>query len=216
MCNKKFWGHYLTLKQLIYTYTTLFLSIPLFSIGFSLLSYPEGLEMATGNEIKMMVVDGLMWGVIITLFITIICIVWFLFHSDRVECTNSSIKYHRWIFSKTYCEIPYDEITRCIFSDGLWRYKGRYLRGFKIRFFDKNDIVLSIEMHYKLCVLLVQILGEKKVEIIDENLHTRNINKYFKINFLELEYEQQLKCFKHYSSTTSKYKTAEEILKRKG
>lgn len=148
---------------------------------------------------------------------TVLFIVWFLYRSDGVECTDNAIKYYRWIFSKKSREIHYDEVTRCLLCGRIWLYKRRYLHGSVIRFFNKGDVILTTELYAKLGLALIYNLGDTKVEVIDDdNMKPRNIDRYFeryfKTGFMSLSYEDQLKLL-HYYCKNSRIKTAEEILK---
>ena len=217
MYNKKFWAHYLTVKEIIGDYIAIFCVFPFCFVGISLLLYPKELEMATQDEIKTMIINGLKWNALIMAIITVLFIVWFLYRSDRVECTDNAIKYYRWIFSKKSREIHYDEVTRCLLCGRIRLYKRRYLHGSVIRFFNKGDVILTTELYAKLGLALIYNLGDTKVEVIDDdNMKPRNIDRYFeryfKTGFMSLSYEDQLKLL-HYYCKNSRIKTAEEILK---
>ncbi len=210
--HKKIWAHYEQLKTILGYYITLFFVVPVLSLCFSGLAHSTEIDSGGQDAVKMAMLIGLKWYAIIMPIITMLFIIWFLCYSGTVEFTDNSIRYYRWIFSKKSRNISYNECTKCVFSDGLWRKRGEYVGGRKIRIFNKDNIILEIELYYKLCLSLIFKLNEKKVWLVDDARHLRTIDNYFKIDFMELPYEQQQALLKYYCKIIRKYKTGEEIL----
>lgn len=211
--KRKIWAHYEQLKSILGHYITLFFTVPVFSLGFSYLAHSKEIDSGVQDAVKMAMLIGLKWYAITMLIVTVLFIIWAFYYSDTVECTENTIKYYRWISSKESRNISYNECTKCVFSDGLWQKRGEYVRGRKVRIFNKSNIILEMDLYYKLCLSLILKLSIKKIWLIDDDLHLRTIDNYFKIEFTELPYEQQQALLKYYCKLTrTKYKTGEEIL----
>ena len=214
--KQKLWAHYEQLKAILGYYITLFFVVPFCSLCFSALAHSKEIDGGVQGAVRTALLIGLKWYAVIMPIITVLFIIWFLCYSDRVEFTDNSILYYRWLFSKKTRTIPYDKITACVFSGGLWKHKGGYKRGRKIFIYNKNEVILEPELYYKLCLSIALILREKKIRVIGENSNLKTIDSYFKIDFMSLSYEQQLKILKYYCKFTRiKYKTGEEILNKK-
>ena len=213
--GKKIWAHYETLKGIIGYYIGLFCTIPILSMCFSCLASSKAIDSGAPDAIKVALLSGLGWAAIIIVVITILFIIWALFYTDTVVFSNTSIKYYRWPFSKDSREISYDEITECVFNDGLWWHKGQYKRGRKIWIYNKNKVILELELYYKLCLVIALTLRDKKIRVVADNLRLKTINNYFKIEFMNLSCEQQLAILKYYCKLArGKYRTGEEILRK--
>lgn len=216
MVNKKLWAHYERIKSIIGYYITMILFVPFSIFCVSFLIHSKEIDGGVTDAIKIAILNGLEWYAIIMSVVTVLFFIWFLYYSDRVEFTENKILYYRWIFSNKTHEIPYDKITECVFSDGLWKHKGSNKYGRKIWLYNKNMIVLELGIYYKLCLAILLILGDKKIRLSGENSYLKTIDNYFKIDFINLSYEQQLKLLKYYCKLNRyKFKTGEEILKKK-
>ena len=218
MNNKKYWAHYLGLIKIIQIYITFFFFVPFLSICFGALAYRAEINAGLQGAIKIAIIDGLKWGAIIMATITLIFIIWLLINLDRIECTNASIKYYRWIFSNKSQEISYEKIHQCVLGGWTWRYHGEYLEAGKIRFFNKGDLILVIDLYPQLALVLLHSLGAQKVKVIDEKYENcKEINKYFQIDFMCLTHGEQLKFLKNYCNFDRKLKamTKEIIFHRK-
>lgn len=215
MAKKKLWAHYEQLIFIIGLYITLFFSVPLFSLGFSSMAHMSEIESKVQGAVKIAVMSGLKWYVIIMPIITFLFFIWFLRYSDTVEFTASCIKYHPGIYSKKFREISYENITQVVFCDGLWMHSGEYYRGRKILVFNKKNIIFAPEISPALCLSFMLALPERKIWLVNDNSNLRRVGDYFKIDFMKLTREQQLKLLKFYCKVTRvKYKTGEEILKK--
>lgn len=214
MVKKKLWAHYERLWFIVGTYITLFFSVPLLSLGFSYLVHSSDIEDGVQGALRIAMMSGLKWYGIITPIITVLFALWFLYYSDFVHFTDTCIQYYSWIFSKKFREIPYDKITQVVFCDGLWRHKGEYYRGRKIIFYNKNNIIFEPEISPKLCLSVILTLPKEKIWLTNDDCYRRRVGDYFKINFMSLSHDQQLAILKYYCKRT-KYKTGEEILKKK-
>ena len=211
----KLWAHYERLKFILGLYIILFFLVPFSTFCISFLAHSKEIDTVAQEGIALSVQGALRWYAIIMPIITVLFIIWFLCYSDTVEFTDSSIKYYRWIFSKKTRNISYNEITECVFSDGLWRHKGGYKYGRKISIYNRNKIILVLGLYYKLCLLIVLKLSDEKVRLAGENRNLKTLDSYFKIDFKKLSYEQQKLLLKFYCKfSRNKYKTGEEILKR--
>lgn len=214
MVKKKLWAHYERLWFIVGTYITLFFSVPLLSLGFSYLVHSSDIEDGVQGALRIAMMSGLKWYGIITPIITVLFALWFLYYSDFVHFTDTCIQYYSWIFSKKFREIPYDIITQVVFCDGLWRHKGEYYRGRKIIFYNKNNIIFEPEISPKLCLSVMLTLPKEKIWLTNDDCYRRRVGDYFKIDFMSLSHDQQLAILKYYCKRT-KYKTGEEILKKK-
>ena len=216
MVKKKLWAHYERLWFIVGTYITLFFSVPLLSLGFSYLVHSSDIEDGVQGALRIAMMSGLKWYGIITPIITVLFALWFLYYSDFVHFTDTCIQYYSWIFSKKFREIPYDKITQVVFCDGLWRHKGEYYRGRKIIFYNKNNIIFEPEISPKLCLSVMLTLPKEKIWLTNDDCYRRRVGDYFKIDFMSLSHDQQLAILKYYCKLTrTKYKTGEEILKKK-
>ena len=64
--------------------------------------------------------------------------------------------------------------------------------------------------------MLILYLGEDRFKLVSDKGNLKTISKYYNINFLSLNYNSQLKILNHYCKFNyPKYKTGEEILKKK-
>lgn len=118
------------------------------------------------------------------------------------------------IFKKTR-NISYNEITQCVLAGRLWNNKHKSPRSRKIILLNKS-IIIEFDIYSKLALMLAVNLGEFKFRLVGENGNLITINKYFNIDFMNLDFEEQLIILKYYCSfTKTKYKTGEEILKKK-
>ena len=214
MVKKKLWAHYERLRFIIDTYITLFFSIPILSILMSCLLNSSAIDAGVEGAVKIAILNGLKWYGIIMPIITVLFAIWFLCYSNIVVFTDKSIQHYAWIFSKKYREISYDKITQVVFCDGLWRRKGEYYRGRKIVFLNKNNIIFEPEISPELCLTIMLTLNKERIWLVNDDCYLRRVNDYFKIEFMNLAYNQQLTVLKYYCKGT-KYRTGEEILKKK-
>jgi hypothetical protein len=217
MKNKqKLWAHYEQLTTILGYYITLFFAVPILLLCFSCLAHSAEIDAKAQDAVKIVFLSGLKWYAIIMPIITILFIIWFIFYSDRVEFTDDSILYYRWLWSKKSYRTFYDEITECVFNDGLWRRKNDYVSGRKILLYHRNDVILRFDLYDKLCLVVLSTLNGKKIRLVDDSHALQSIDNYFKIDFMSLPQEQQLKLLKYYCKLTRpKYKTGEEILRKK-
>ena len=82
-------------------------------------------------------------------------------------------------------------------------------------FHGANTIVV-FDISIQLALALVKLLGENKFKIVSDKGGTTRISHYYKIDFMNLFSEQQLAILEYYCRLTYKrYKTGEEILKKK-
>lgn len=213
--HKKIWAHYERLRLILGLYITLFFAVPILSLCFSYLIHSKEIDSGVQDAVKMALLSGFKCYAIIMSVVTVLFVIWGLFYSATVEFTDSTIKYYSWIFSKKSRNIPYKDITDVVFSDGLWQHRGKYEHGRKIRIFNKNNLILMLDLYYKLCIVIILELNEKKIWLVGENRHLNSIDNYFKINYNALSYEQQKILLKFYCKfSRNKYKTGEEILKK--
>lgn len=211
---KKLWVHCGRVKSNLDTYIALFILGPVLTMGFSYLIHAKEINGGVQGAVKTALLIGLKWYAIIMPIVTVLFVIWFLFYSDTIEFTDDCIKYYRWIFSKKARNIFYDNITECVISDGLWEHQGKYLPGRVIRIYNKNKIVLLLGLYYKICLAIIFKLSDKKVRLVGENDKLITVDKYFKIDFMSLTYEQQVKLMKRYCRLAgAKYKDAKQILK---
>lgn len=216
MKNKKLWAHYGQVTMIFGTYIALFFVVPFLSLCFSCLAHSSEIDAHVQDAVKTAILSGLKWYAIIMPIVTALFAIWFVCYSNRVEFTDTSILYFRFLRSKKSRSISYHEITECVFSDGLWKHSGDYVRGRKIFIYNKSKIILELELYDKLCLSIALILCDKKVRLVDDNDHLKTIDNYFKIDFMNLSADKQFKLLKYYcKSTHTKYKTGEEILRQK-
>ena len=216
MVKKKLWAHYEQIKFIIGLYIALFFIVPLLSLGFSVLAHSSDIEGGVQGALRIAILSGLKWYGIIMPIVTVLFVLWFLYYSDRVSFTDACIQYSSWILAKHFREISYDKITQVVFCDGLWRHKGEYYRGRKIIFYNKNVIIFEPEISPELCLAVMLALPEERIWLVNDKRNLRRVNNYFKIDFMTLARDQQLAILKYYCKMTrTKYKTGEEILRKK-
>lgn len=216
MVKKKLWAHYEQLRFIVGFYIALFFVIPLLSLGFSYLVHSSDIEDGVQGALRIAMLNGLKWYGIIMPIITVLFVLWFLYYSDQVQFTGTCIQYYSWLGSKKFREIPYDKITQVVFCTGLLRRKGEYYRGRKIIFFNKNNIIFEPEISPELCLSVMLTLAKERIWLVNDNRNLRRVDGYFKIDFMALSRDQQLAILKYYCKTTrTKYKTGEEILRKK-
>ena len=218
MVKKKLWAHYEQLRFIVGFYITLFFVVPILSVLMSCLLHSSEIDGGVDGAVRSAILSGLKWYGIIMPIVTVLFAIWFLYYSDTVTFTDTCIQYYSWLGSKKIREIPYDEITQVVLCDGLWRHKGEYYRGMKIIFFNKNNIIFEPEISPELCLSVILTLAKERIWLVNDNLYhnLRRVDAYFKIDFMALSREQQLAILKYYCKLTrTKYKTGEEILKKK-
>ena len=214
--DKKIWAHYEEIKFITGLYIVLFFAVPFCVISFSCLAHSAEIDDGVPGAVNSAILIGLNWCAIIMPILTVLFIVWFFFYSDKVKCTDTNIEYYRFLFSKESRNVPYSSITKCVFNDGLWHNKKKYVFGRKILIFNKSDVILRFDLHYKLCLLLINALGERKAMLVGNNETCKTVYNYFKIDFDKLQDSEKLKLLKYYCKPTrTKYKTGEEILKKR-
>lgn len=196
--QKKLWAHYEQIKHLLGTYIALFFLVPFLSLCFSCLAHSAEIDSGVQDAVKSALLIGLKWYAIIMPIVTVLFIIRFLYNSDTVEFTDTSIKYYRWIFSKRSRSINFNKITECVISDGLWYHKKEYVHGRKIFLYNKGNIVLTLEI-YSLFMLIFSLnLHESKVRVVNDNCNLSTISNYYKIDYNELSNEDKFKLCKHY------------------
>ena len=195
-------------------YITLFFVVPILSVLMSCLLHSSEIDGGVDGAVRSAILSGLKWYGIIMPIVTVLFAIWFLYYSDTVTFTDTCIQYYSWLGSKKIREIPYDEITQVVLCDGLWRHKGEYYRGMKIIFFNKNNIIFEPEISPELCLSVILTLAKERIWLVNDNLNLRRVDAYFKIDFMTLSRDQQIAILKYYCKRT-KYKTGEEILKKK-
>lgn len=211
--HEKIWANYEQLKSIIGYYIALFCVLPLILILLSMIATGEVINSGEWSIIKPALIRGLKWAAIIMPIITALFVVWFLFYTDTVVFLDDSIVYYRWIFSKEGRTISYNEITECVFNDGLWKHNGRYITGRFILIYNKNKLILKMGLYYKLCQAIAIRLFDKELGLIDEDCKLKSIDDYFKVDFMSLSDGEQLAILKYYCKLMQgKYRTAEEIL----
>jgi len=217
MVNKqqKLWAHYEQLKTIIGIYITLFFTVPFLILCFSCLAHSSEIDAGVQGAIKLAILSGLKWYAIIMPIITVLFAIWFICYSGRVEFTDNAILCYRFIFSKkTRGVVLYNDITECVFNDGLWKHEGEYKHGRKIIIYNKGKIILELELYYKLCLWLISILDKTKVRVIGDNMNLQTIDKHYNIDFKSLSNEQQSKILKHYCKLMkSEKRDIQKILK---
>ena len=57
-------------------------------------------------------------------------------------------------------------------------------------------------------------MAKERIWLVNDSLNLRRVNDYFKIDFMALSRDQQIAILEYYCKRT-KYKTGEEILKKK-
>lgn len=218
MVKKKLWAHYEQLKFIIGLYIALFFAIPLLSLGFSYLVHSSDIENGVQGALRFAMMSGLKWYGIIMPIVTALFALWFLYYSDAVNFTDTCIQYRSWIGSKKVREISYDEISLCVLSGRLWltNHSLRRPRYRKIILYNKGVIIITFDIYSKLALMLILYLGENRFKLVSDKGNLKTVSKYYNISFMSLKYEDQLKIIKHYCKFNHfKYKTGEEILKKK-
>lgn len=211
--NKKLWAHYEELRTILGIYITLFFIVPILSLCFSCLVHSAEIDEGIQDAIKNALLSGLKWYAIIMPLVTVIFAIWFLYSSDRVELSDKIIKYYRFIFSKNARNIPIDEITECVVCGRLWNDKREYTRKRRIVLYHKKHIIIEFDIYSKLALMLVLSLSENRFKLVSEKGNLNTISNYYKIDFMALNSEDQLKILKYYCKLNyAKYKTGEEIL----
>lgn len=196
--QQKLWSHYEQIKTICGIYITLFITVPILAQCFSYLAHSSEIDAGVQDAVKLAMLSGLKWYAIIMSIITVLCVIWFICYSGRVEFTDNAILCYRFIFSKKTREVLYNDITECVFKNGLWKHRGKYEYGRKIIIYNKGKIILELELYYKLCFLLIKILGKANVRVIGDNRNLQTIDKYYNTDFNTLSNEQQITVLKRF------------------
>lgn len=214
--KKRIWARHGKLTTIAGEYITLFFVVPILSLCVSALAHSKEINAGVPDAVKNALLTGLMWGGIVIAILTVLFAILFLLYSDTVEFTDTDIKYYRWIFSKKSRSFVYDEIAKCICQCGLWRRKGKYIRGKKILIYHKDSVILELDLYYKLCFALILKLNRDKdiVYFVNDDFHTRTVDNYFKLKFMDLTYADQMTLLKYYCKHGDG-KIGEEILGKK-
>lgn len=214
--GKKLWAHYEQLSSIIGIFISLFFLLPMCVICFSIL-FSGALEAGYNGAVESAIIEGIKWSAVINSIITALTVVRIIWYSDRVELNDNSIKYYRTIFSKEPKRIiSFNEITECVINGGLWNSKRIRTRKRNIIVFNKSNIIITFDIYYKLALILALKLGMIKFRVVGETGNLNTLNKYFKVDFMSLKEEEQLKLLKYYCKITrTKHKTAEELLYKK-
>ena len=217
MVKKKLWAHYEQIKFIIGLYIALFFSVPLLSLGFSVLANSSDIEGGVQGALRIAILSGLKWYGIIMPIVTVLFALWFLYYSDRVSFTDACIQYSSWIFAKRFREISYDKISQCVLSVRLWTTNSslRRPRHRKIILYNKGNIIITFDIYSKLALMLALCLGEDRFKLVSHKGNLKTISKYYNVNFMNLNNEEQLIILNYYCKFNSKYKTGEEILRKK-
>ena len=214
--SAKLWAHCEEVKFIIGLYIILIFAVLFFSLCFSLLAYSEDIDAGVQGAIKITILNGAKWYAIIMPIITALFIVWFFYCSDRVLVIDSGIEYYRWLFTKKFRRIPSDDVTECVLCARSWNDKRERRSGRKIILFHGANTIVVFDISIQLALALVKLLGENKFKIVSDKGGTTRISHYYKIDFMNLFSEQQLAILEYYCRLTYKrYKTGEEILKKK-
>ena len=218
MVKKKLWAHYEQLRFIVGFYIALFFAIPLLSLGFSYLVHSSDIEEGVQGALRIAMLNGLKWCGIIMPIVTVLFVLWFLYYSDVVQFTDTCIQYYSWMFSKKFREIPYDEINQCVLSGKLW-LTNRSLqrpRHRKIILYNKGTVIITFDIYSKLALMLILYLGEDRFKLVSDKGNLKTVSKCYNIDFMSLSCIDQLKILNYYCKFNSpKYKTGEEILKKK-
>lgn len=217
MVKKKLWAHYVRLRFIVGVYITLFFGVPLLSLGFSYLVHSSDIEDGVQGALRIAMLGGLKWYGIIMPIVTVLFVLWFLYYSDQVQFTDTCIQYYSWIGSKKLREIPYDKINQCVLSGKLWLTNRslRRPRHRKIILYNKGIVIITFDIYSRLALMLILYLGEDRFKLVSHKGNLKTMSKYYDINFMSLNYDDQLKILNHYCKFNSKYKTGEEILRKK-
>ncbi len=216
MKNKRFLAHGRKLKDILKKYVACAALLLLASLCVGVYVHAPKIEANVQEAMETALIEGLQWGTTGIACISVFFIGWSFFYLDGVECTETSINYYKWIFSRRAKEIAYEEISDCVFSDGTWRYKKQNLTGVTTRFFKDEEEILSVNSNPEFCVQLFHALGEK-VKIVDHDRECVSLDRYFKTDFKRLMVEEKWKCLQCYCDWyRTEYKTAEEILRGEG
>lgn len=214
--QQKLWAYYETLKDILGYYITLLFTFPLLSLGFNLLVRSHDIDTGVQGAVKEAILSGFKWYAIIMLIITLLFAVWFIFKSGRIEFTDNSVLYFEYMFSKEKREIPYEQITQCIVLANIWNSKLNNKSKRRITLFDKDQVVLEADIYFVLAHKLYVKLGDNKFRLVGDNGNLITIGKYYKIDFANLNCEEQLMILKNYCRfMKKKYKTGEQILNTK-
>lgn len=218
MVKKKLWAHFEQLKTIIGIYITLFFTVPILAMLMSCLLHSSEIEAGVEDAIRVAILSGLKWYGIIMSIVTVLFAIWFLYYSDTVNFTDTSIQYYSWIFSKKFREIPYDEIDQCVLAGRLWITNSslRRPRNRKIILYNKGVVIITFDIYSKLALMFILNLRVDRFKLVSDKGNLKTISKYYDINFMSLNHEDQLKILNHYCKFNyPKYKTGEEILRKK-
>lgn len=136
--------------------------------------------------------------------------------SAYIVFTDNTIKRYKHIFAKEYKEIHYTDITECVISHGLWKYKEGYKGKREIFLFNKGKCIAKYDINYRIMFMLYKHLESDKIRVIGDNGHKKTIDKFYKIDFMNLSDEQQIILCKDYChDLKSDEIEGEKILKKK-
>ena len=219
--SKKVWANYIKTRAIFFTYISLFIIVPILLILFSMMPYAARLkEIGAWEAIKISfthgVVDGIRRTCVVLPVLFVVAIVRLLLNSAIVEFTEDSILYHKNILCKrAKTIIPYSDITKCLVTGRLWYRRNKLQPHGKTIIYRKSDIIAVYGNYYKLVEMLVQELGEDKIEVVTEKGNFKSLSQYFNVDFSELPPEKQSKLLKSYCSPKSvTYKSGQDILRK--
>ena len=218
MVKKKLWAHYEQLRFIVGFYITLFFGIPLLSFGFSYLVNSSDIEDGVQGALKLAMLSGLKWYGIIMPVVTVLFAIWFLYYSDTVHFTDTCIQYYSWVFTKKFREIPYEKISLGVLAGRLWSTNSslRRPRHRKIILYHKGTVIITFDIYSKLALMLILYLGEDRFKLVSDKGNLKTVSKCYNIDFMSLSCIDQLKILNYYCKFNyPKYKTGEEILKKK-
>lgn len=218
MVKKKLWAHYEQLEFIVGTYIALFLIVPILSILMSCLLHSSEIDGGVEGAVRIAIINGLKWYGIVMPIVTVLFAIWFLYYSDMVQFTDTCIQYYSWLGSKKFRVIPYDIISQCVLSGRLWTTNSslRRPRHRKIILYNKGNIIITFDIYSKLALMLILYLKEDRFNLVSDKGNLKKISKYYGIDFMSLNIEEQLKLLKYYCKVNhGKYKSGEEILKKK-
>lgn len=210
--NKRFLTRYEKLDTIIKDYILLMFLFLLIAIYISLMKRAKDIDAGVPGTVGRAIFEGAKWTFIAMPLITVISVLRLIYNSSSVLLTENSMRCFKNILSKEYTEIFYDEIAFCVVKGRLWIYKGKKVWGRNILFYNKNRAIASFGIYAELALNLYLKIQDK-LKLVGENETLTTIDKYFKINFANLTYDEQLALLKYYCKMTyTKYKTGEQIL----
>lgn len=210
--NKRFLTQHIKFNKTIKIYILTIVTVIIFAFLFYAYSDSDKTDADISCSIINAILKSLKWTLMAMPFITLLCLLRLIYYSGTVQLTANSMRCFKSIFAKKYTEVFYDEIEYYVVNGRLWLYKDKKAYGNFIMFYKQKEAIMFFDIYPELA-LNIYLKIPNKLKLIDENETFTTIDKYFKIDFAKLTYDEQLVLLKYYcKGIFTEDETGEQIL----